>query len=118
MISNERRWPSQRQPQRQPYYQRDDTRPMRPPVQEDTLHTGEMQIERKQFLASLKENPRGRFVRITETASGRSNSIVIPAPGLREFQKLLEDMARAANEIPEKSYPAEPEPEEPDGNRA
>ena len=118
MISNERRWPSQRQPQRQPYYQRTESRPLRPPVQEDTLESREMQIERKQFLATLKENPRGRFVRITETASGRSNSIVIPAPGLRDFQKLLEDMARAASEIPEKQFPTEPATDEPDGNRA
>jgi hypothetical protein len=118
MISNERRWPSQRQPQRQPYYQRAEPRPFRPPPQEDTLESREMQIERKQFQATLKENPRGRFVRITETASGRSNSIVIPAPGLRDFQKLLEDMARAANEIPEKTFSTEPQTEEPDGNHA
>jgi hypothetical protein len=118
MISNERHWPSQRPPQRQPYYQRAEPRPLRPPVQEDTLDTREMQIERKQFQATLKENPRGRFVRITETASGRSNSIVIPAPGLRDFQKLLEEMTRAAGEIPQKNFPAEPSREEPDGNRA
>ena len=118
MISNERRWPSQRQPQRQPYYQRTESRPLRPPVQEDTLESREMQIERKQFVATLKENPRGRFLRITETASGRSNSIVIPAPGLREFQKLLEDMAKAAAEIPEKNFSSEPPTDEPDGNRA
>jgi hypothetical protein len=118
MISNERHWPSQRQPQRQPYYQRTESRPLRPPVQEDTLESREMQIERKQFQATLKENPRGRFVRITETASGRSNSIVIPSTGLRDFQKLLEDMARAASEIPEKKSPSEPATDEPDGNRA
>jgi hypothetical protein len=118
MISNERRWPSQRQPQRQPYYPQTEQRPLRPPVQEDTLESREMQIERKQFVATLKENPRGRFLRITETASGRSNSIVIPAPGLRDFQKLLEDMAKAAGEIPEKSFPDEPPADEPDGNRA
>jgi hypothetical protein len=118
MISNERRWPSQRQPQRQPYYQRTESRPMRPPLQEDTLESREMQIERKQFLATLKENPRGRFLRITETASGRSNSIVIPSTGLRDFQKLVEEMIRAAGEIPEKSFSAEPQPEEPNGNHA
>jgi hypothetical protein len=102
MISNERRWPSQQRPyqQRQPYYQHSEPRPYRPPVQEDTLKTAEMQIERKLFTAALKENPRGRFLRITETASGRNNSIVIPITGLREFQQLLDTMVKAAEELP------------------
>ena len=59
-----------------------------------------MQIERKLFVGALKENPRGRFLRITETASGRNNSIVIPVGGLRDFQQLLEGMVKAAEELP------------------
>lgn len=111
MISNERRWPSQQGFQRQPYYQnrgqyqnRDqyrDQRPYRPPVHEETLKTAEMQIERKLFVSALKENPRGRFLRITETASGRNNSIVIPITGLREFKQMLDSMVKAAEELPE-----------------
>ena len=38
----------------------------RPPTNEDTLKTEKIQIERKTFVFSLKENPRGRFLRITE----------------------------------------------------
>ena len=37
-----------------------------PFVQEDTLKSDLIQIERKSFLLTLKENPRGRFLRITE----------------------------------------------------
>jgi hypothetical protein len=108
-ISNERRWPSHVQPQRQPYYQRPERPeplPARPP--EDTLESHELQIERKRFLVVLKENSRGRFLRIVEDPGGRSNSIIIPAPGLRDFQKLLDEMVAADREIPAASQPPQP----------
>ena len=56
MISNER--PS-------PYGSRNFGAP-KPHVNEDTLRSGTVQIERKTFVFTLKENPRGRFLRITE----------------------------------------------------
>lgn len=76
--------------------------PMRPPVQEDTLATHEIQIERKHFLLALKENARGRFLRISEETNGRFNSIMIPASGLHDFQKLIEEIVKADGEIPAK----------------
>ena len=45
---------------------------------------------------TLKENPRGRFLRITEDVAGRRDTIIVPAPGLEEFRRMLEEMARAA----------------------
>jgi len=77
----------------------------RPPVVEDTLKTGQIQIERKMLVLTLKENPRGRFLRITEEAVGHRNSIIIPAPGLEDFRKLLDEMVKASREIPPKSAP-------------
>ena len=74
----------------------------KPPVNEDTLKSDKVQIERKTFVFALKENPRGRFLRITEDVGGRRDTIIIPAPGLEDFKKLLEDMVRAANDIPPK----------------
>ena len=72
MISNERPSPYQCQPYRQPYHQ-----PIsRPFVQEDTLKSEQIQIERKSFLQTLKENPRGRFLRISEEVGGKRNSIM------------------------------------------
>ena len=79
--------------------------PPRPPVQEDTLKSGEAQIERKKFVLILKENPRGRFLRIIEEAGGRGDSIIIPATGLAEFQKLLDEMIKASNELPPENLP-------------
>ena len=62
-----------------------------------------MQIERKTFVFALKENSRGRFLRITEDVGGRRDTIIIPAPGLEDFKKLLDDMIKVANETPPKS---------------
>ncbi len=75
----------------------------RQPVQEDTLKSGQVQIERKVFVLTLKENPRGRFLRITEEVGGRTDSIIIPATGLAEFKKLLEEMIEASNKLPSKN---------------
>jgi len=65
-----------------------------------TLRTERLQVERKTFILSLKENPRGRFLRITEDVGGRRDAIIIPAPGLRDLARVLEELARAAEEPP------------------
>jgi hypothetical protein len=75
----------------------------KPPVVEDTLKSAKIQIERKTFVLALKENTRGRFLRITEDVGGRRDTIIIPAPGLEEFKKVLEEMVQASTEIPPKA---------------
>ena len=67
-------------------------------VPEETLKIERIQIERKAFVFSLKENPRGRFLRITEDVGGRRDTIIIPAPGLDEFRRVIEDMAKTSAE--------------------
>ena len=69
---------------------------------EETLRTERIQIERKTFVFALKENPRGRFLRITEDVSGRRDTIIIPAPGLEDFKKVIDDMVKTSNEAPMK----------------
>lgn len=71
-------------------------------VVEDTLLSDKIQIERKTFLFTLKENPRGRFLRITEDVNGRRDTIIIPATGLEEFKRVFDDMLRASAETPPK----------------
>jgi hypothetical protein len=71
-------------------------------VAEETLKTDRIQIERKAFFFALKENPRGRFLRITEDINGRRDSIIVPATGLEEFRKVLEGMIQASAETPVK----------------
>ena len=93
MISNDRPSPQDNRPAQQP----------RPPVAEETLKVDKIQIERKTFVWSLKENPRGRFLRITEEVGGRHNTIIIPAPGLEDFKRVLEEMVKHSAETPPKT---------------
>jgi hypothetical protein len=101
MISNERPSPFRTRPT----MQSGNHLPFRPPIQEDTLKSEQVQVERKSFVFLLKENPRGRFLRIIEESGRVSNSIIIPCAGLREFQKLLAEMAEAADKQPSKNLP-------------
>jgi hypothetical protein len=75
----------------------------KPAVVEDTLKSDKIQIERKTFVFTLKENPRGRFLRITEDVNGRRDTIIIPATGLEEFRKVFEEMARTSADTPPKT---------------
>jgi hypothetical protein len=72
----------------------------RSPVEEKTLRSDRIQVERKVFTVSLRENPRGRFLRITEDVAGRRDNIIIPAPGLEEFAKLLAEFAQTSAQTP------------------
>ena len=62
---------------------------------DEILKSANIAVERKTFLFDLRENPRGRFLRITEDANGRRDSIVIPATGLEDFQRVLEEIIAA-----------------------
>jgi hypothetical protein len=73
--------------------------PTRPHHDEQILRTEKIQIERKVFVFSLRENSRGRFLRITEDVGGRRDAIIVPAPGLEEFCEALAGIARNANEV-------------------
>jgi hypothetical protein len=59
------------------------------------LKSENIAVERKNFVFDLRENPRGRFLRITEDANGRRDSIVIPAPGLEDFRRVLDAIISA-----------------------
>lgn len=104
MISNERPSPYGHRPYGSGY-----NKP-RPQVPEESLETEKIQIERKTFVFALKENPRGRFLRITEDVNGRRDTIIIPSTGLNEFKEVLESMVARLSEIPEEE--AEEESEE------
>ena len=79
----------------------------KPPVNEETLRSDKVQIERKTFIFALKENPRGKFLRITEDVGGRRDTIIIPAPGLEDFRKILDEMVKAAGEGEGEQQPKE-----------
>lgn len=56
------------------------------------LESREVQIERKRFHFEFRENERGRFLRITEEAHGRRNTIIIPSTGVNDFTAAIDDV--------------------------
>ena len=56
---------------------------------ERTLRSEKVQIERKTFFLDLKENDRGRF---TEDVGGRRDRIIMPASGMEDFARALDDL--------------------------
>jgi hypothetical protein len=60
------------------------------------LFTEQVQIERKLFSLELRENPRGRFLKVIEDVGGRRDAIIIPATGLEQVRAVL-DRAISAN---------------------
>ena len=62
------------------------------------LLSEQVQIERKLFSFELRENPRGRLLKITEDVGGRRDTIIIPATGLDKVVEIIERAYRANEE--------------------
>ncbi len=56
----------------------------------------QINIEQKKFFFDLKENHKGKYVRITEVSGGRS-CIVIPLSGAQSFSESLADIMKKAS---------------------
>ena len=56
---------------------------------DDPLASEKIQVDRKIFFLDLKENQRGRFLKITEDVGGRRDTIMLPASALQEFVEAL-----------------------------
>jgi hypothetical protein len=65
---------------------------------DNQLLSERIQIERKQFFFDLKENPRGRFLKITEEVGGRRDTIIVPSTGLDAFRSSIEKAIEADKE--------------------
>src|SRR4029434_9524785 len=59
---------------------------------DNLIEARELQIERKHFHVEFRENDRGKFLRITEEAHGRRNTIIIPSTGVEEFTAAIDDV--------------------------
>ena len=67
------------------------------------LHTEKLVTDRKIFFLDLKENDRGRVIKITEDVRGRRDTIMLPVEMLRDFIDALHriedaDVERGARE--------------------
>ncbi|MCB1230231.1 MAG: DNA-binding protein [Verrucomicrobiae bacterium] len=65
------------------------------------IHTEKVFADRKIFFLDLKENSRGRFVKITEDVRGRRDTIMVPAEVLDDFIQALNAIADADDANPE-----------------
>jgi hypothetical protein len=56
----------------------------------------EFRIERKRFQVEFRENDRGKFLRITEEAHGRRNTIIVPSTGVGDFTAAIGEVLHAS----------------------
>ena len=64
---------------------------------EKTLARRELQIERKQLSIEMRENFRGRFLRIVEKCGGKTNVVIIPDTGINDFYAALDEVIAETN---------------------
>ena len=62
---------------------------------DNIIEARELQIERKHFYVEFRENERGRFLRITEEAHGRRNTIIVPSTGVVNFTAAIDEVLHA-----------------------
>ncbi len=65
---------------------------------DDLLHTEKIIADRKTFYLDLKENARGKVVKITEEVSGNRDTIMVPAEILGDFIAALTDIQATSEE--------------------
>ena len=59
-------------------------------VQTEPIASERIAHEHKIFFLDLKENKRGRFLKITEDVRGRRNTIMLPASAFKDFGEAFE----------------------------
>ena len=67
---------------------------------DNIIEARELQIERKHFHVEFRENDRGKFLRITEEAHSRRNTIIVPSTGVDEFIAAIDQVVENAARIP------------------
>jgi len=63
----------------------------------DLLHTEKIIADRKVFFLDLKQNNRGKVVKITEDVGGNRDTIMVPAEILGDFIAALTDIQATAD---------------------
>ena len=61
-----------------------------PRMASEPIASEKVTIDRKVFFLDLKENQRGRFMKITEDVGGRRDTVMLPAAAFREFLEALQ----------------------------
>lgn len=80
--------------------------PDRPWATEQTIDSGQMQVQNRIIVFLLQENQMGRYLRLVEGEPGhQTNSLIVPASGLDVFRQLVDDMVKTSNEQPLENLP-------------
>ena len=67
------------------------------------LQNQSLKVERKHFTFDLRENPRGRFLRIIEEVNGRRDAIIIPLTGIEDFRDQLNEIIKFSKTLTPKT---------------
>lgn len=63
-------------------------------MEEKTLYTKKIITRNKAFFLDLKENPNGKFLKVTESNGEKRSFVFIPEEGLKEFGESLVEMLK------------------------
>ena len=61
-------------------------------AQDNVLESRELLVERNFFRLEVRENDRGRFLRINEENQGRRNTVIVPDSGFGDFAKAISEI--------------------------
>lgn len=64
------------------------------------LHSEKIMTDRKIFFLDLKENERGRVIKITEDVRGRRDTIMLPVEAADEFLDALQRILEMERDLP------------------
>ena len=64
------------------------------------LHSEKITTDRKIFFLDLKENERGRVIKITEDVRGRRDTIMLPVESADEFLDALQRILELERDLP------------------
>ena len=70
-------------------------------MENDLLHTEKIIADRKVFFLDLKQNRRGKVVKITEDVGGNRDTIMVPAEILGDFIAALSDIKATSDDSEE-----------------
>mmetsp|Transcript_47629 Transcript_47629/g.126300 ORF Transcript_47629/g.126300 Transcript_47629/m.126300 type:complete len:216 (-) Transcript_47629:61-708(-) len=65
-------------------------------AEEIEIRRNTMQIEQKRIFLNLRENARGRYLRIVEVTGNNRSTIIVPASGLQQFRAILDEFVDEA----------------------
>ena len=70
-----------------------------PRMPSEPIASEKVTIDRKVFFLDLKENQRGRFMKITEDVGGRRDTIMLPAAAFKDFLEALQRLVEYESKL-------------------